>query len=253
MNQRAFRRALRYGFGRAILHLQRHDATRYRGDILDGCLHDWTFHIGGRSDYMFEIIALTGERAFYRDHILAAVASARDDRDGNHVFRLARLFADAGDQAAHDALDRALERLPFHWAPADHAIAHHGPAGLVRVVRLRLDRPDADGEVRDVGEIVESWLINDATNRWGKRAVASAMRDAGRTDPRVKRWWTEYRHDEAKGRQEEAEQRRNPEKRRERPILTYAQVKEYLANPDSVPDIGWVEWDTWTSAATDDE
>src|SRR5215218_8612119 len=42
MNQRAFRRALRYGFGRAILHLQRHDAARYRDDILGGCLHDWT-------------------------------------------------------------------------------------------------------------------------------------------------------------------------------------------------------------------
>ena len=42
MNKRAFRRALRYGFGRAILHLQQHDAAPYRDDILDGCLHDWT-------------------------------------------------------------------------------------------------------------------------------------------------------------------------------------------------------------------
>ena len=50
MNPRAFRRALRYGFGRAILHLQHHDAAPYRDAILDGCLHDWTFlpHLHGR-------------------------------------------------------------------------------------------------------------------------------------------------------------------------------------------------------------
>ena len=99
MNKRAFRRALRYGFGRAILHLQQHDAAPYRDDILDGCLHDWTplphlFY--RRADYMFEIVSLTGERNFYRDHILAAVASADDDLDGRHVFALARLFAEAG-------------------------------------------------------------------------------------------------------------------------------------------------------------
>jgi hypothetical protein len=87
MDQRALRRALRFGFGRAILHLQHYDAARYRNDILDGCLHEWKFQIGGRSHYMFEIIALTGECGFYRDHILAAVASARNDADGDHGHR----------------------------------------------------------------------------------------------------------------------------------------------------------------------
>src|SRR3954454_9360312 len=113
MNQRAFCRALRYGYVRVILYLQQHDAAPYRDDILDGCLHAWTFlpDILGRHDhYMFEIISSTGERAFYRDHILAAVASARDDLDGYHVFALARLFADEGDEAAREALDRALGR-----------------------------------------------------------------------------------------------------------------------------------------------
>lgn len=247
MNQRAFRRALRYGFGRAILHLQQHDAVRHRDDILDGCLHDWVYDMAiedSRPEYMFEIIALTGERAFYRDRILAAVALAADDHDGHHIFALARLFADDGDEAARVALDRALERLPFDDALAKHAIALHGPDGLARVLRFRLDRLDADGEARDVDEIVGSWLIEDAAERWGKRAVASAVCDAGRADPRIKKLWTAVREEEAKGRQDRGQ-------RRDHPTLTYEQVKQYLANPDA--DDWSNSLKTWRRTATDDE
>lgn len=258
MNQRAFRRALRYGFGRAILHLRSHDAARYRDDILDGCLHNWGYGYSiedSRPDYMVEIIALTGERAFYRDRILAAVASARDDHDGHFVFALARRFADAGDEAARVALDRALERLPFCEALAERAMALHGPAGLVRVVRLQLDRLDVGGDARDGDETVKPWLnaelIEEATERWGKRAVAAAVRDAGRTDPRIKRWWTDYRHEEAKRRQERAERR---QAEAERPPLTYAQVKQYLAGDDSVLVGGLLNpLHTWRKWAPDDE
>jgi hypothetical protein len=329
MNKRAFRRALRYGFGRAILHLQHHDATRYCDDILDGCLHDWTglpHHHGMRSDYMFEIISLTGERVFYRDHILAAVASAGDDLDGRHVFALARRFADAGDEAARealdhawermpfdddlahnviafhgpaglarvvqlrldrldadggvhgddgdvyvgdynvgaglfslfdddgdqvtrDALDRALERLPFDYWLYKSAIALHGPAGIARVMRMRLDRLDADGEVRAAADSIEWWVIDEATKRWGKRAVAAAMRDAGRADPRIKALWTAVRRRVEKGRQDWKASSHPPP-------LTYEQVKQFLAWPGSDPP----DWDPsgsalhgWMTNAPDDE
>jgi hypothetical protein len=315
MNKRAFRRALRYGFGRAILHLQHHDADRYRDDILDGCLHDWTFipHLHGRrAEYMFEIVSLTGERDFYRDHILAAVASAGDDLDGRHVFALARRFADAGDEAAREALDhawermpfddglahnviafhgsaglarvvqmrldridagdvdderaalafyglfddeddeaardvwdRALERRPFNDDLAEHTIVLHGPAGLARLMRLRLDRLNASGEVRAADDIIGWWVIDDAYERWGKRAVAAAMRDAGRADPWIKALWTDVRQRVAKGRQD-LEATSDP------PPLTYEQVKQFLAGPD-------YEWTggfglhNWMESAPDDE
>ena len=306
MNQREFRRALRYGFGRAILHLQQHDAARYRDDILDACLHDWDFLIlryphGLRSDYMFEIISLTGERAFYRDHILAAVASARDDLDGHHVFALARRFADEGDEAAREALDRALERLPFDRELAHHvialhgsaglahvvrlrldrldaegddhveddvgygiahlfddesdeaardaldralerlpfdddlakqAISLHGPAGLARVMRLRLDRLDADCDIRAPDDIIGWWVIDDATERWGKRAVAATMRDAGRADPRIKALWTAVRQRVAQGRQEWETSSQGWKTSSHTPPLTSEQVMQILANPN---------------------
>jgi hypothetical protein len=329
MNKRAFRRALRFGFGRAILHLQNHDATRHRYDILDGCLHDWSrpprLH-GFRADYMYEIVCLTGERDYYRDHILLAVASASSDHDGFHVFKLARLFADDGDEAARDALNRAIERLPFDHELASHIVALQGSAGLARVMRLRFDRLDADGgvygddgdvyvddnnvglglfwlfgdegdevtrdaldralerlpfddllrkkanafhglaglarvirmrldhldaagEVRAPEDIIGWWIIDDAYERWGKRAVAAAMRDAGRADPRIKTLWTDVRQRVEKGHQD-WKASLDP------PPLTYEQVQQYLAWPGTDPP----DWDPsglalhgWRRGAPDDE
>jgi hypothetical protein len=329
MNKRAFRRAMRYGFGRAILHLQQHDAAQYRDDIVDGCLHDWTGlpnHHYRRADYMFEIVSLTGERDYYRDHILKAVGSASDDLDGHHVFELAWLFADAGDEAARDALNRAIERLPFDHELASHVVAlqgtaglarvvqlrfdrldadggvygddgdvyvddnnvglglfwlfgdegdeverdaldralerlpfddrlrkianaFHGPAGLARVIRSRLDHLDATGEVRAPDDIIGWWVVDDAYERWGKRAVAAAMRDAGRADSRIKALWTAVRRRVEKGRQDWKASSHPPP-------LTYEQVKQFLAWPGSDPP----DWDPsgsalhgWMTNAPDDE
>jgi hypothetical protein len=252
MNKRTFRRALRYGFGRAILHLQQHDAAQYRDDIVDGCLHDWTGlpnHHYRRADYMFEIVSLTGERDYYRDHILKAVGSASDDLDGHHVFELARLLADAGDEAARDALDRAWERMPFDVYLAYNVIAFHGSAGLARVVQMRLDRIDADGEIRTADDIIGWWVIDDANERWGKRAVAAAMRDAGRADSRIKALWTDVRQRVAQGRQDQ-------EASSDPPPLAYEQVQPYLAWPGSDPpdwDPFGLALDGWRREAPDDE
>lgn len=253
MNQRAFRRALRYGFGRAILHLRGHDAAPYRGDILDGCLHFWGFDGDfdhNRPDYMFEVISLTGEREFYRDRILAAVESAAGDRDGHQHFALARIFTEAGDEAARVALDRALERLPFDHKLAEHTIMLHGPAGLLRVLRLRLDRLDPKGGTQQDSVDVDPWIIQEATDRWGKRAFASAMQDAGRADPRIRNLWSQLRQEEAKWRQDLG-------KRSEQPSLTYEQVNEILANPEVGKAFGAGHWSNslrnWAKTATDDE
>lgn len=194
MNQRAFRRALRYGFGRAVLHLRDHDAAPYRDDILDGCLHFWGFDGDfdqDRSNYLFEIISLTGARAFYQERILEAVESAGDDRDGRQLFALARLFAEDGDEQARAALERALTRLPFDGDLAEHVIMLNGPAGLARVLRLRLDKMESErDEERDVTDL-GPWIIEEAAQRWGKSAFERGMRDVGRADPRIRTSWRE--------------------------------------------------------------
>ena len=109
---------------------------------------------------------------------------------------------DDEDEAARDLWDRVLERCPFDDDLAKHTIVLHGPAGLARVMQLRLDHLDANGGSRAADDIIGWWLIDDAYERWGKRAVAAAMRDAGRADPRIKALWTDVRQRVAKGRQD---------------------------------------------------
>ena len=252
MNQGTFRRALRYGFGRAILHLQQHESRPYRQDILEGCLHFWGYDGDfdtNRPDYMFEVISLTGEREFYRNHILAAVETATDDRDGDQLFALTRLLAESGDEEARSTLDRALERLPFHDMLAEDAIMRQGPDGLLRVLRLQLDYVDREGDAdHNVADF--PWILVAAIDRWGKRAFATVMRDAGHVDPRIKTLWKQLRQDEAKWRQPAGA-------RPDHPVLTYKQVNEVLANPAMLKVFGGNHPSSalghWAKTTTDDE
>lgn len=226
MNKRAFRRALRYGFGRAILHLQTHDATPYRDDILDGCLHFWGYDgqvETERPNYMFEVITLTGEADSYRNHILAEVETATDDRDGDQLFALARLFAERGDTEARAALDRALARLPFHDDLTADEIRRRGPEGLVHVIRLQLAYLDEEGDtehnVADFG-----WQVKEAQKTWGKRAFASAIREAGQGDSRITLLWKQIR--------DEVNHWEKPRGSRPvEPLLASDQVLEVLSDP----------------------
>lgn len=70
---------LTIGLGRALLHLREHDAAPYRKAILHACLHSMVYDRQtehSREQYLLDIINLTGERDFYRSHILAAAPLA---------------------------------------------------------------------------------------------------------------------------------------------------------------------------------
>lgn len=103
-----FARSLRSGRGNAVLHLQTHDAAPYRDVILNACLHCVAFDPqanGDRADYLFEIIQLTGDVAFYRDRILAALPFAfSENYDRAQLFDLVGRFAAHGDEEARTLL-----------------------------------------------------------------------------------------------------------------------------------------------------
>lgn len=110
MDRTTFERALHHGLGRVILFLQTHDAAPYRDLILHACLHNTAYDPqldGLKTDYLIEIIELTGKRDFYRREILAAAAAvneATDDWDANLRFGLVEAFALRGDQEARQLL-----------------------------------------------------------------------------------------------------------------------------------------------------
>lgn len=233
MNKRAFRRALRYGFGRAILHLQQHDSTPYRDDILDGCLHFWGYDGDfdtDRPEYIFEIISLTGEREFYRNRILNAVETETDDHDLRQLLTLVRLFAEVGDDEARQTLDRALQRMPFDELLTEREIVREGPQGLLRIVQSRLACLAPDGETDvDISEL--GWVLRDAQGHWGKRAFTEVMSVAGQQDPRIATIWKQIQ-------KEARDSAKKPRDRYQEPILSYEQVNEVLKNPGIAKSFG---------------
>ncbi len=85
------------GLGRAILHLQRHDAAPYRDAILRCCLKNTgsgMYVEGFRAVYLFEVIELAKDADFYRRAILDAleIIPASAAHDAEHLMALAMQF-----------------------------------------------------------------------------------------------------------------------------------------------------------------
>jgi hypothetical protein len=102
-----FERLLHIGLGRAILFLQKNDATPYREAILHACLHKVALDKQcepSRATFMFDIIHLTDEVPFYREQIFAALPNTTDMFDAEQLFNLSRLFAEQGDEDARQLM-----------------------------------------------------------------------------------------------------------------------------------------------------
>jgi hypothetical protein len=106
-----FQRVLNLGLGRAILHLQKHPASRslYRDVILYACLNNIAYDPqteGDRTEYLVESIRLSDEAEFYREQILHEFAHLRpsDDWTTEQFFYLAFRFAQQGHEYARQLL-----------------------------------------------------------------------------------------------------------------------------------------------------
>lgn len=117
MDVEEFQRILKIGLGRAILHLQKHDAAPYRDVILDACLHNAVYDRqveGGNGRYIMDIIELTGEQKFYRKQILDAASAINDnadDRDASHLLDMVQQFAEQGDKEARQIIYDVISTL----------------------------------------------------------------------------------------------------------------------------------------------
>lgn len=129
MQRNEFERAIKLGLGRIILYLEKHDAKPFRDIILYCCLHNISHDTqveGYKTEYIAEIIALTGETEFYREKVMDAAYTIdlqTEDftKDEYHIFSLVHQFALRGDAGARQFIyDSFLEHLsrkdtPFAW------------------------------------------------------------------------------------------------------------------------------------------
>ncbi|MBN1566076.1 MAG: hypothetical protein JXA10_19710 [Anaerolineae bacterium] len=109
MNPSEFKRILELGLGRAIVFLQTHDSSPYHDAILAACLHDTRYDgqvESRRSQYLFDVIQLTNNLAFFRDPILAALENTTDPESytTSQLSGLAAHFAQNGDQRARQII-----------------------------------------------------------------------------------------------------------------------------------------------------
>jgi hypothetical protein len=177
-----FVRVVAVGLGRAVLHLQSHDAAPYRDTILPACLHNMVYDTQveeGREQYLFDLISLTGETDFYRERLSAALPATHDPRDRGQIGAVLRLFAERGDETSRTALYDAFTAAGGRDVSAlgDQIVELDGVPGLLFVAQ-QLSTGDCDSW--SLEHLV--WLAKEMD---GLDVVARALADASATDSRV--------------------------------------------------------------------
>src|ERR1700681_4634585 len=89
----------------------------YRGVILDACLHCYSYDTqieGTRADYMYEIVGLLPDKAFYHDAVLNSLATSGDDWDAIQRFHFAGCMATDGGEHARRAMHDHYNPGPTH-------------------------------------------------------------------------------------------------------------------------------------------
>ena len=184
MNLQQFRENLHLGLGRALIYARDHDMREYRDVILDACLHCYSYDAqieGTRADYMYELVELLADKAYYHDTVLNSLATAGDDRNAVQRFRFASCMSMDGDEHAKRVMRDSYNPGPRYGESIGvNFLDTGGIRGLLFVAEkmgtVLLAKP---GE-SDIG-----WVISRSTEAFGGQATWDALRDAGRENPSI--------------------------------------------------------------------
>lgn len=180
-----FARVLRIGLGRAVLFLRERDTRPYRETILHACLRNMAYDPqleGSRARYLFDVIEATGDAASFLQPVTAALVDARGYWDTEQLFDLAVCFAQAGYDAARDAVyakfDRSDAEEPFLGAGA--LVDLDGLDGLLHVAdrlgQALLTDPQMNIEPHGL------WL---AQEQFGAETVHRSLADFAGKNPHI--------------------------------------------------------------------
>lgn len=138
MTPTEFKRLLRHGLGRAVLHGQAAGLLPFRQELWDACVENPAYDRqieGERSAYLFDLIACSGEPEWYRRASIDLL-NGPDDPD-TQIYEIARRFAEQGDAEARQALYEAYARnQPGCALNGDSIIRLDGEAGYRHVIEL---------------------------------------------------------------------------------------------------------------------
>ena len=181
----AFRRALRTGHGRVLVHLLRHGAADVKDDLLYSVLRSPAFDEqteDSRAPWIDMLVCVAGLR---EDALATLIRADAADRywDRRHRAELLALHAARGSDVAHELLYVALSREQNDVVAWSQIIALDGAHGLLAVVR-------------ELGHWLEEdpgFRVNDAPLQaldelLGEGAALRVLRSEAGSDPDVARY-----------------------------------------------------------------
>ena len=178
MTESEFRRALRFGLGRAIQFARTVKPLPYLQALFDACVECQTYDPqvdGTLAGFVWEVIEASGETAACRDVVLRSLADCGDDYHALKRFSLGVLFAQEGDAGMRQALYENFR--PGEW---------HGDGLAICLVEL--DGLEgllfAAGKLRAVGGD-SGWLLSHASDKLGEDVVRRALAERAAVDPDV--------------------------------------------------------------------
>jgi hypothetical protein len=218
VNKSDFQEAMRSGLGRAIIYARDNDVRPFRDVILDACLHCYSADCqseGTRAPFMFDLVNLTPEREFYHGEVLKSLHACGDDWDAVQRFRFASYLAMDGDDRARRAVYENFN--PGPWMVGETGadfVRMDGTDGLLfaaeKVGELLLTKP------KDVNT---GFLLGRAIEDLGEEQTLSALREAGKTNPRIEAYRLKAEADRAPKPSRKGEQIKR---------LTYKDLKSQL-------------------------
>ena len=183
-----FQSWLAKGLGRAAVFLNEHDASPYLDTLLYACTHNLTYDTpfeDERTPYLWRLVELSKQQAFFRDEVwrhLTEELDYPDEYEWSQLFGLARRFAVQGDAEIRRAMYSAFERLGFEKAgelPAQEFIELDGLDGFVFVAE-RFDLAHPEDELWKI----ES-LVSDLEERLGKEQNSELLNKLAHRNQKV--------------------------------------------------------------------
>ncbi len=179
---------LQKGLGRAFKYIKQDegDRDRIRADLLNACLHNLAYDPQcepGRSEYLFELISLTGDLDFYRAKIFQALTTTEEFWDIHQLYDLVFIWAKQGDREARKIIYQTFKKQENNesWLGGEQIIKLDGIEGLLEVAEIVGKKLLQD---RELGE--DDWLIKEARESYGVNKINSALERAALSNDEVK-------------------------------------------------------------------
>lgn len=187
MTEAEFRRALRFGLGRALQFTRRTRPFPYRQALLDACVECQTYDPqvdGTLGSFIWDVLEASGEKPAGREVVLRSLETAGDDHHAEKRFWLAMLFALEGDDEMRRVMHEQFRPGPRHgdgvgisFLEMDGLKGFLFPAGRIGMA-LR-----EQGDQWDFG-----WFLSHAEEALGTEEAMQALREAAEGDADLARF-----------------------------------------------------------------